>query len=246
MTDAMFRVLVVEDDADIRRLLRALMEAERYRVVEAESSARALIEVRSHQPDVVILDLGLPDHDGQEVIVQVRQVSSVPIIVLSARTMEAEKVRALDAGADDYVTKPFEVGELLARVRAALRRTVRLDQPGCRVRVGALVLDLASRDVRDDAGRPVHLTPIEHRLLACLARAQGLVVTRDQAIRDVWGPDRLGDTRGLRAYIKLLRQKIELDPGQPRHLLTEPGLGYRLLVDIVADSARAMIRTDPD
>ena len=237
MTDAMFRILVVEDDADLRALLRTLLEAHRFRVVEAGSAARALIETKSHQPDAVILDLGLPDRDGQVLIREVRTFSSVPIIVLSARTMEAEKIRALDAGADDYVTKPFDAGELLARVRAALRRNVRLDDAGSRVEIGAVTLDLATREVRDVDGAVVHLTPLEHRVLACLVRAQGLVVTRDHLIRDVWGPDRLDDTRGLRTYVKMLRQKIEPDPSQPRFLLTEPGLGYRLLITPMAGQA---------
>ena len=229
MTEAMFRVLVVEDDRDIRQLLRTLLEAHDYRVVLAESAARALIETRSHQPDAVIVDLGLPDLDGQSVIREIRRFSSVPILVLSARTMEEEKIRALDGGADDYVTKPFEAGELLARVRAALRRSVRsVDRPET-MRVGELTVSLATREATGPGG-PVHLTPIEYRLLACLARSHGLVTTQDQLIREVWGPDRVTDTRSLRSYIKALRQKLEPDPGRPRHLVTEPGVGYRLMV----------------
>jgi two-component system KDP operon response regulator KdpE len=230
VTDAMFRVLVVEDDPDIRGVLAALLAAAGYRVAMAESGARAVIEARSHQPDAVIVDLGLPDRDGQAVIRSIREFSSVPIVVLSARTLEDEKVRALDGGADDYVTKPFSSGELLARVRAALRRNVRLAEPTSMLRVGEITVNLESREAHGPAGA-VHLTPIEFRVLACLAHGHGLVVTREQLIREVWGPDRVADTRGLRAYVKALRQKLEPDPARPRHLLTEPGLGYRLVVD---------------
>lgn len=227
MTEAMFRVLVVEDDRDIRHLLRTLLEAHNYRVVLADTATRALIEARSHKPDAMIVDLGLPDRDGQSVIREIRRFSSVPIVVLSARTMEAEKIQALDGGADDYITKPFDAGELLARVRAALRRSVRsADRPET-LRVGQLTLDLASR-VATGPGGAVHLTPIEYRLLACLAGSHGLVTTQDQLIREVWGPDRITDTRGLRSYIKALRQKLEPDPSRPRYLVTEPGVGYRL------------------
>ena len=230
MTEAMFRVLVVEDDRDIRQLLRTLLEAHDYRVVLAESAERALIEARSHQPDAVLVDLGLPDRDGQSVIREIRQFSTVPILVLSARTMEAEKIRALDGGADDYVTKPFDSGELLARVRAALRRSVRSVDRSETLRIGELTLNLASREAAGPGGT-VHVTPIEYRLLARLARSHGLVTTQDQLIREVWGPDRVTDTRSLRAYIKALRQKLEPDPGRPRYLVTEPGVGYRLSID---------------
>ncbi|HEX5650643.1 MAG TPA: response regulator [Steroidobacteraceae bacterium] len=231
MTDAMFRILVVEDDADIRRVLRALLEAEGYRVVEADSAARALVESRSHQPDVVLVDLGLPDRDGQALIRDVRRFSSVPILVLSARTLETEKIQALDGGADDYVTKPFNSGELLARVRAALRRNARSPERSPSLRIGSIAIDLATREARGSNGDAVHFTPLEYRLLVCLARAHGLVVTRDQLIGEVWGPDRMDDTRGLRAYVKGLRQKLEPDPARPRYLLTEPGLGYRLVAE---------------
>ena len=226
----MFRVLVVEDDRDIRQLLRTLLEAEGYRVVLAESAARALIEARSHQPDAVIVDLGLPDRDGQSVVVEIREFASIPILVLSARTMEAEKIRALDGGADDYVTKPFESGELLARVRAALRRSVRSARQAETLRIGSVTLNLSSREAVGPDG-PVHFTPIEYRLLSCLANSQGLVTTQDRLIREVWGPDRITDTRSLRSYVKMLRQKLEPDPGRPRYLVTEPGVGYRLYAD---------------
>jgi two-component system KDP operon response regulator KdpE len=230
MTEAMFRLLVVEDDRDLREVLRTLLEAQDYRVVLAESAARALVEARSHQPDALLVDLGLPDRDGQALIRDVREFSTVPIIVLSARTMEAEKVLALDGGADDYVTKPFQSDELLARIRAALRRSVRSADAASMLRIGDVVINLETREARGPGG-PMHFTPIEFRLLACLARNLGLVVTQDEIIHEVWGPDRVTDTRGLRSYVKMLRQKLEAHPSRPRHLITEPGLGYRLVTD---------------
>lgn len=230
MTETMFRILVVEDDADLRDVLRALLEAEGYRVAEAGTAERALIEARSHKPDAVLVDLGLPDRDGQVVIRRIREFSPVPIIVLSARTMEADKVLALDGGADDYVTKPFSSTELLARVRAGLRRSARSAEQPETVRLGNLTVNLGTREARGAQGA-VHFTPLEFRLLTCLARGHGLVVTQDQIVREVWGPDRVTDTRGLRAYVKLLREKIEPDPARPRFLVTEPGVGYRLVLE---------------
>lgn len=230
MTGTMFRILVVEDDADLRDVVRALLETEGYRVILAGSGQRALIEARSHKPDAVLVDLGLPDRDGQDVIRGIRGFSPVPIIVLSARAMEDEKVLALDNGADDYVTKPFGATELLARVRAALRRSARSTQRSETLRIGELTIDLGRRESVGPAGS-VHFTPMEYRLLATLAHGHGLIVTQVQIISEVWGPDRVADTRGLRAYVKLLRQKIEPDPARPRHLVTEPGFGYRLIVD---------------
>jgi two-component system KDP operon response regulator KdpE len=227
MTDAMFRVLVVEDDADIRMVLRTLLESAGYRVSLAPNAARALIEARAHRPDAVLVDLGLPDRDGQQLISEIRGFASVPVIVLSARGAEQEKIAALDHGADDYVTKPFNAGELLARLRAALRRSARSAEQSEVVTVGRLTIDLARREARDESG-PVHFTPLEFRLLAVLVRNLGLVVTQEQVIREVWGPGRLDDTRRLRAYVKMLRQKIEPEPSRPRLLLTEAGVGYRL------------------
>jgi two-component system KDP operon response regulator KdpE len=228
MTETMFRILVVEDDAGLRDLLRMLLEAEGYRVIEAETAARALIEARSHKPDAVLADLGLPDRDGQAVIRSIREFSPVPIIVLSARAMEADKVLALDGGADDYVTKPFSSTELLARVRAALRRSARSADQRETLRLGRLTVNLGTREAVGPDGS-VHFTPVEYRLLACLARGHGLIVTQEQIIREVWGPDRVTDTRGLRSYVKMLREKIEPDPARPRFLVTEPGVGYRLI-----------------
>jgi two-component system KDP operon response regulator KdpE len=230
MTETMFRILVVEDDAGLRQVLRALLEAEGYRVVEAATAARALVEARSHKPDAVLADLGLPDRDGQVVIRRIREFSPVPIIVLSARTMESDKILALDGGADDYVTKPFSSTELLARVRAALRRSARSSEQPETLRIGRLTVNLGTREATGTGGS-VHFTPVEYRLLACLARGHGLVVTQDQIIREVWGPDRVADTRGLRSYVKMLREKIEPDPARPRVLVTEPGVGYRLIAE---------------
>jgi two-component system KDP operon response regulator KdpE len=228
MTDAMFRVLVVEDDEHIRSVLRTLLESAGYRVELAENAARALIEARSNRPDAVLLDLGLPDLDGQQLIRDIRGFSTVPMLVLSARSAEQQKILALDNGADDYVTKPFDAGELLARLRAALRRSVRSTDQSEILVLGRLTLDLARREARE-AGASVHLTPLEFRLLEVLARNLGLVVTQEQVIRQVWGPDRLDDTRRLRSYVKMLREKIEPEPSRPRVLLTEIGVGYRLL-----------------
>lgn len=230
MTEAMFQVLIVEDEPGIRAVLLALLEAAGYRVIEAESAGRALAEARSHRPDLLIVDLGLPDRDGIAVIRAVRGFSPVPIVVLSARALEADKIAALDAGADDYITKPFGSAELLARVRAALRRNARSAEQLPVLRLGAVEIDLERRRGVGPGGE-VHFTPLEFRLLECLARRAGLVVRQDVIIREVWGPDRVGDSRGLRAYVKMLRHKLEPDPGQPRYLLTETGVGYRLQID---------------
>lgn len=225
----MHSVLVIEDDASIRNVLRVLLQAERYRVVEAETAARAVIEARTHRPDLLLVDLGLPDGDGVKVISDVRTWSAVPIVVLSARTMEPQKIAALDAGADDYVTKPFSAPELLARVRAALRRTARSsDQPPV-VQLGTISVDLARRETHAASG-DVHLTPLEYRVLECLARQAGMIVTSNHLIREVWGPDRLGDTRMLRVCLKNLRQKLEPNPSHPQFIVTEAGLGYRLRI----------------
>lgn len=226
----MHRVLVVEDDADIRNILRALLEAEHYRVVEAETAARAEIEARSHKPDLLLVDLGLPDRDGFEVIRMVRGWSAVPIIVLSARTMEDQKIAALDAGADDYVTKPFSAAELLARLRAALRRGAQRGEKRALLRLGEFEIDLARRHARGPHGE-LHLTPLEYRVLESLSRGEGMIVRQEQVIAEVWGPDRVDDTRNLRGCIANLRAKLEADARRPKYLLTEAGLGYRLHVE---------------
>lgn len=230
MTEAMYLVLIIEDDPGIRGILRTLLEAQHYRVAEAENGARGVIEAKSHRPDLVLVDLGLPDRDGQTVIREIRRFSPVPILVLSARTMESDKVAALDNGADDYVAKPFSAPELLARVRTALRRAARVGDHLPILRFGPLSVDLTTRTVAGTQGS-VHLTPLEFRLLECLSRAAGTIVTQKQLIKEVWGPDRQGDTRGLRSYVKQLRQKMEPDPRQPRFLITEVGVGYRLNVE---------------
>ena len=227
MTQAMHQVLVIEDEPEIRNVVRVLLETERYRVVEAENAARGEIEARAHKPDLLLVDLGLPDGDGIALIRRVRVWSPVPIIVLSARAMEEQKIAALDAGADDYVTKPFSAPELLARVRAALRRNVRGAEVTSSIQFGDAQIDLARRGA-SKAGAEVHLTPLEYRVVEALARNMGMIVTQQQLLREVWGPDRLGDTRSLRVTIRNIRQKLEPDPRTPRYLVTEAGLGYRL------------------
>jgi two-component system, OmpR family, KDP operon response regulator KdpE len=230
VTQAMHQVLIIEDEPAIRAVLRVLLEAQGYRCVEADTAARAEIEAKSHKPDLLLVDLGLPDGDGLKVIRHVRGWSPVPIIVLSARTMEEQKIAALDAGADDYVTKPFSAPELLARLRAALRRDVRAVSADAQLSFEGLRVDLARRETRGPAGE-VHLTPLEYRVLACLARHLGSIVMQRQLIREVWGPERQDDSRSLRVCIKNLRAKLEPDPRQPRYLITETGLGYRLRSD---------------
>jgi two-component system, OmpR family, KDP operon response regulator KdpE len=229
VTQAMHQVLVIEDDAGIRQVLRTLLQAEQYRVIEAETAARAEIEARSHKPDLLLVDLGLPDGDGLKVIQHVRNWSPVPIVVLSARAMEAQKIAALDAGADDYVTKPFSAPELLARVRAALRRSARGSEQPPVIQLGDITVDLAKREVHA-SDREIHLTPLEYRVLESLARQAGMIVTANQLIREVWGPARLDDTRSLRVCLKNLRHKLEADPARPQYIVTEAGLGYRLRV----------------
>jgi two-component system KDP operon response regulator KdpE len=223
-------VLVIEDEPQIRRFLRASFDAEGYRVVESASGRRATIDAASHKPDLAIVDLGLPDVDGIDVVRRIRQWSSMPVIVLSARTQERTKIEALDAGANDYITKPFGVGELLARVRAALRHRSRLADGGNVLRLGDAIVDL-DRRAATRAGQPLHLTPIEFRLLATLARHLGMVVTHRELLSEVWGPTHANDTHYLRIYAKQLRDKLEADPVRPRYLVTETGVGYRLLVD---------------
>jgi len=226
----MHQILAVEDEPDIRRILRALLEGDQYRFIEAETAERGEIEARSHKPDLLLVDLGLPDGNGIDLIRRIRAWSPVPIIVLSARTMEEQKIAALDAGADDYVTKPFSTPELLARVRAALRRHVRGAEQTPLLRMGAVQIDLARRESHGPQG-DLHLTPLEYRVLESLARHTGLIVRQAQLIREVWGPERLGDTGSLRVCMKNLRAKVEPDPRRPRYLVTEAGLGYRLRAD---------------
>jgi len=222
-------ILVVEDEPEIRRFLNAAFTVEGYRTVESATGRRGTIDAGTHKPDLTIVDLGLPDIDGVEVIRRIRAWSPMPLVVLSARAREQAKVEALDAGADDYVTKPFGVGELLARVRVALRHAARASGTGATVlRLGEVEADLERRRVTR-AGREVHLTPLEFRLLACLAQHLGLVVTHRQLLKEVWGPSHVEHAHYLRIYMKQLRDKLEVDPVRPRHLLTETGVGYRLV-----------------
>ncbi|MDY0011607.1 MAG: two-component system response regulator KdpE [Rhodocyclaceae bacterium] len=219
-------ILLVEDEPEIRRFVRSALEAEGCKVAEAETMGRGLIEAGTRRPDLVILDLGLPDGDGVGFVTDLRNWSTLPVLVLSARNAEEEKIRVLDAGADDYLTKPFSVGELLARVRALLRRGRTGEQDTHQVCFGSATVDLARREVRR-GGEAVHLTPIEYRLLTLLIANAGKVLTHRHLLRDVWGASFVDSPHYLRVYVGHLRQKLEDDPTRPRHLLTEIGMGYR-------------------
>jgi two-component system, OmpR family, KDP operon response regulator KdpE len=222
-------ILVVEDEPEIRQFLRSSLHAEGFRVVESPNGRRGELDAGMHKPDLAIVDLGLPDFDGIEVIRRIREWSRMPIIVLSARIQERSKIDALDTGADDYITKPFGVGELLARVRVALRHAL---QPptGKDLSFGGVTINFETR--RSSKGAmEIHFTAIEFRLLACLAKHLGMVVTHKQLLQEVWGPTHAADTHYLRVYMKQLREKLEPDPVRPRYLLTETGLGYRLVAD---------------
>ncbi len=221
-------VLVIEDEPQVRRFLRTSLQAHGFAVLEAENGALGLREAAQHVPDLVLLDLGLPDMDGTEVVRRLRSWSRVPVLILSARGEERNKVEALDAGADDYLTKPFGFAELLARMRAALRRAARPEGAEESVLTeGPLKIDLARRRV-ELAGQEVRLTPIEFRLLAVLARHAGRVVTHRQLLTEVWGPQSAGETQYLRVYLTHLRRKLEPDPSRGRIFHNEPGVGYRL------------------
>ena len=223
----MTRVLVVDDEPQILRALRINLRARQYDVEVAADGASALRLAASHRPDLVVLDLGLPDLDGLEVIRGLRGWTSVPIIVLSGRAGSQDKVAALDAGADDYVTKPFGIDELLARVRAVTRRVAPTGESAV-VEVGRFRVDLAAHAVRGEAGASdVRLTPTEWHLLEILLRSPGKLVSQRQLLHDVWGPQYQSETNYLRQYMAQLRRKLEVDPSRPRHLLTEPGMGYR-------------------
>ena len=229
MTDSQPIALLVEDEPQIRRFVRASLEQEGWQVYEAGTLERGLIDAGTRMPDLVVLDLGLPDGDGMNFIIDLRKWSSVPIIVLSARVSEHDKIRALDAGADDYLSKPFGTGELLARVRATLRRQRHrggADDDGV-VRFGDVAVDLKARLVTR-AGQNVHLTPTEYKLLAVMASNVGRVLTNPQLLRAVWGPGHVESGHYLRIYMGHLRHKLEDDPAQPRHLITETAVGYRL------------------
>jgi len=221
-------VLVVEDEPQMRRFLRAALTSRPFRIVEASTASEAVLAATSHNPELILLDLGLPDGDGIELTRRLREWSAVPIIVVSARGRESDKVEALDAGADDYLTKPFGLDELLARMRVALRHARDSSHPGQPViEIGALKIDLDRREVTKD-GNPVKLTPIEFRLLAYLARHAGRVVTHAQILREVWGGSSSALPHHVRVHMADLRAKIEDDPARPRLLTTELGVGYRL------------------
>lgn len=221
-------VVVIEDDPQIRRFLRTGLGANGYQVFEAEDGARGEIECGTRKPDLVILDLGLPDMDGFQVVQRLREWTRLPIIVLSARSLEADKIAALDAGADDYLTKPFGIGELLARMRVALRHAATSGESAATVfEVADVVIDLERRRVMR-GGNPVHLTPLEYRLLATLVKHANRVITHRQLLREVWGPAYVERGHYLRIYMAQLRHKLEADPARPRFLLTEIGVGYRL------------------
>lgn len=225
-------ILLIEDDLQIRRFLRTTLTAEQYRLHEAVTAADGIVQATARQPDLILLDLGLPDRDGFEVIREVRGWSRVPIVVLSARGQERDKITALDSGADDYVSKPFAVGELLARIRAALRRSATAARGAVEpvFRLGTIEVDLEKRRVLV-GGKEVHLTPTEYKLLQTLICHAGKVLTQRQILKEVWGPHQVEQAQYLRVYMAQLRRKLEADPARPRYLQTEPGVGYRLLAE---------------
>ncbi|ELY4125973.1 two-component system response regulator KdpE [Cronobacter malonaticus] len=225
----MISVLIVEDEKEIRRFLRTALESEGLRVYDAETLQRGLIEAATRKPDLVILDLGLPDGDGIDFIRDYRQWSQTPVIVLSARSDEQDKIAALDAGADDFLAKPFGIGELQARLRVALRRHGAASQSDPVVRFSDITVDLAARRITRGA-EEIHLTPIEFRLLGVLLNNPGKVLTQRQLLSQVWGPNAVEHSHYLRIYMGHLRQKLESDPARPRHLLTETGIGYRFML----------------
>jgi len=220
-------LLVIEDEAQMRRFLRASLVSNGYQVFEAKTGQEGLAQASSRNPDMVLLDLGLPDTDGLSVTERLRQWSKMPIIVLSARGKEEDKIKALDLGADDYLTKPFGIGELLARIRVALRHSSRTESGASQFSMGSVSIDLLRRRVLRSE-REVHLTPIEYKLLTTLIKYEGRVITHRQLLREVWGPNASEQTQYLRVYMGQLRHKLEDDPSRPRFLTTEPGVGYRL------------------
>lgn len=231
MTDLPTHILIVEDEADIRRFVRLTLETEGHTVHEAATLQRGLIEAGTRRPDLVVLDLGLPDGDGVDLIRELRTWSAMPVIVLSARSAEASKIAALDAGADDYLVKPFGAGELLARVRAQLRRSQTLAGNGAPqpvIQFGDITVDLVRRTV-ERQGQPLHLTPIEYRLLTHLASQPDRVITHQQLLKAVWGPGHAEDTHYVRVHLANLRKKVEDNASMPRHLRTEAGVGYRFV-----------------
>jgi two-component system KDP operon response regulator KdpE len=225
-------ILLIEDDPQIRKFVKAMLTAEDYRLYEAVAAEDGVAQAASRSPDLILLDLGLPDRDGLQVIEQIRQWSHIPIVVLSARGGERDKIKALDAGADDYVSKPFAPGELSARIRASLRRAWLIEKEDSEGNLvfGNISVNLAARRVLV-AGHDVHLTPNEYKLLQVLLRHAGRVVTQRQLLKEVWGPEHLEEPQYLRVFMGQLRHKLEADPAHPKHFITEPGIGYRLLTD---------------
>ncbi|EEA03333.1 two component transcriptional regulator, winged helix family [Burkholderia sp. H160] len=229
MSDPLATVVLIEDDSHICRYVRMSLQEEAMRVLDVNTGRDGIAMTASARPDLVIVDLGLPDIDGLDVIQQLRGWSDVPIIVLSGRTRDEEKVAALNAGADDYLTKPFSIAELEARIRALLRRQNRcVIAESAKVSFGSITVDLVARSVQCDY-QAVHLTPIEYRLLVALVRRAGCVVTHHQLLQEVWGPSHAENAHYLRIYMGHLRQKLERDPAQPEHIVTETGVGYRLV-----------------
>jgi len=230
MSEIKTRVLIVEDEADIRRFVRLALENEGYETFEADSAKRGLIEAGTRRPDLVVLDLGLPDGDGVDFIRDLRGWSTCPVVILSARSSEVDKIAALDAGADDYLVKPFGAGELMARVRAQLRRHSQQSASGeSLLRFGDVCIDLARRIVERN-NQQVHLTPIEYRLLTYLTAQPDRVLTHRQLLKAVWGPGHTEDTHYVRVHMANLRKKIENDASMPKHLITEAGIGYRFVL----------------
>ena len=229
MNQTPINILIVEDEKEIRRFVRSALENEGWRVFDADTLQRGLIEAGTRKPDLIILDLGLPDGDGLDFIRDLRQWSSIPVIVLSARAEESDKVLALDAGADDYLSKPFGVAELLARVRVSLRRHAQPNQESPLIQFSDIEVDLINRRVTR-AGEDLHLTPIEFRLLTELIANAGKVLTQRQLLSSVWGPNYVEHSHYLRIYMGHLRQKLEAEPARPKHLLTETGVGYRFML----------------
>ena len=232
MTQVPVRILVIEDEPQMQKFLGASLTSEGYRWLEAKSGEEGLALVRTHNPDLVLLDLGLPDTDGMDVAREIRAISNRPIIVLSARGQEEDKIRALDVGADDYLTKPFGTGELMARIRVALRHAARAKEERTEpvLTVGEIEIDLDRHRVTA-RGEEVHLTPNEYKLLAYMMKHAGKVLTHRQLLKEVWGAAYASQTHYLRVYMVQLRHKLEADPTRPRYLLTEPGVGYRLKTD---------------
>lgn len=229
VSDPLPLVVVIEDEPNIRRFIRMSLESDGCQVHEADCLQRGLIEAGTRQPDMVVLDLGLPDGDGIEFIRDLRTWSDTPVIVLSARTNETDKVKALDSGADDYLCKPFGAAEFLARVRAQLRRRAQVGSSGATVfEFGNIRVDLGKRLVERNQS-PLHLTPIEYRLLSYLITHQDSVLTHRQLLNNVWGPSHADDSHYVRVYMGMLRKKIEDDPSQPKHIITEAGIGYRFV-----------------